>query len=270
MEKNRVPTNAGAKRSKAVAKKPRKPGGDRPAKTSGPRLYTLEVVLTSGPVREEFLMVNPTISRTIQIRGDQTLIDLHHAINSSFDRDDDHLYGFFIPEGEGKYGGKELTLGVLVSSLNLRAGRVLRYHFDFGDDWIHDVKVTAVDKPDPDETYPRVTETVGKSPPQYPNMEQEDLDEDEDDEDWDEEEELTEGAAADVSLLIGEMHLKEGEFAKAVEAFTRAIESNPKAADEYEGRARAYQALAAEDERKARELRVEAARLETKHPRAKS
>ena len=148
----------------------------------------------------------------------------------------------------------------MLSSLNLRVGRLLRYHFDFGDDWTHDVKVKAVGAPDPDEKYPKVVQKVGESPPQYPNMEEEGWEDEADD--WDEEEveELPEEAAADVSLLIGEMHLKEGESRPApVEAFTRSIEANPQAADEYEGRARAYRALAAEDERKARELRAEQA-----------
>jgi tetratricopeptide (TPR) repeat protein len=63
--------------------------------------------------------------------------------------------------------------------------------------------------------------------------------------------------AADVGCLIGEMHLRDGDFARAVEAFTRAIETNP-AADEYEGRARAYRALAFADERRALELRAAA------------
>src|SRR5436309_23984 len=60
-------------------------------------------------------------------------------------------------------------------------------------------------------------------------------------------------AAADVGCLIGEMHLRKGDYHKAIEAFTRAIENQP-TADAYEGRARAYQALAAVDEQKALEL----------------
>jgi tetratricopeptide (TPR) repeat protein len=63
--------------------------------------------------------------------------------------------------------------------------------------------------------------------------------------------------AADVGCLIGEMHLREGEYARAVDAFTRAIETNP-SADEFEGRARAYRALAFADERRAMELRAAA------------
>jgi tetratricopeptide (TPR) repeat protein len=62
------------------------------------------------------------------------------------------------------------------------------------------------------------------------------------------------GAAADMRCLVGEMHLNNGEYHKAIEAFTRALESNP-TADVYEGRAQAYRALAEADERKARELR---------------
>ena len=66
--------------------------------------------------------------------------------------------------------------------------------------------------------------------------------------------EIPEDAAADVGCLIGEMHLKQGDFAKAVEAFTRSLETDP-SADAYEGRARAYRGLALLDERKAQELR---------------
>jgi uncharacterized protein HemY len=50
------------------------------------------------------------------------------------------------------------------------------------------------------------------------------------------------------------MHLKQAEYEKAVEAFTRAIESNP-TPDVYEGRAKAYRALAERDERQAQDLR---------------
>jgi uncharacterized protein HemY len=60
-------------------------------------------------------------------------------------------------------------------------------------------------------------------------------------------------SAADVSCLIGEQHLRDGEFAKAVEAFTRSLETEP-SADAYAGRARAHRALAEADERAAQGL----------------
>ena len=46
------------------------------------------------PVTEKFAKKNPEISRTIQIRGDQTLEDLHHAIFDAFDRGEEHMYEF--------------------------------------------------------------------------------------------------------------------------------------------------------------------------------
>lgn len=67
---------------------------------------------------------------------------------------------------------------------------------------------------------------------------------------------IEESAAADVGCLVGEMHLAKHEYHKAIEAFTRAIENEP-TADAFEGRARAYSALALLDETRARELRGE-------------
>jgi tetratricopeptide (TPR) repeat protein len=67
--------------------------------------------------------------------------------------------------------------------------------------------------------------------------------------------ELTEGGAvADMGCLIGEMHLRQSEYEKAIEAFTRAIETRP-VPDLYEGRARAYRGLAERDESAAALLR---------------
>jgi hypothetical protein len=69
---------------------------------------------------------------------------------------------------------------------------------------------------------------------------------------------IPEGAAADVGCLIGEMHLQNKEFHKAIEAFSRAIANDP-TPDAYDGRARAYRALAVLDEHSAGELRARSA-----------
>jgi hypothetical protein len=60
------------------------------------QLYTLEVCLLSGPVTEKFAKKNSTVSRTIQIRGDQTLERLHQAIFQAFGRWEQHMYEFQI------------------------------------------------------------------------------------------------------------------------------------------------------------------------------
>ena len=173
------------------------------------RLYTLQVCLITGPVTEEFAKANPVVSRTIQIRGDQTLADLHKAIFSAFDRDDEHMYEFQLggkgpmdpnarryvlpmvaddPFDEGWPAG--LVDGTPIGSLNLEVNEPFGYWFDFGDDWWHQINVRAIDAEAPPGKYPRITERVGESPPQYPDLddeEDEDLDDEEDSEGADEE-----------------------------------------------------------------------------------
>lgn len=65
---------------------------------------------------------------------------------------------------------------------------------------------------------------------------------------------MGEEAVADVGLLVGEQHLRDGHFSQAVEAFTRTLGVEP-TADAYEGRATAYRSLAEADEQEARRLR---------------
>ena len=72
------------------------------ARTAGSdrKLYTLDVSVIDGPMTESFLKKNKVVSRIIQIRGDQTLAELHRAIFAAFDREREHRYEFQIG-GEG-------------------------------------------------------------------------------------------------------------------------------------------------------------------------
>jgi hypothetical protein len=227
------------------------------------RLYTLTVALVSGPVSPEFVRNNPVVSRTIRIRGDQTLAELHQAIFAAFGRRQEQMYEFQFgkgpadPEGpryvlpgaagmavEGGRPPAGLVTDTTLDSLGLEVGRSFGYWFDFAADWWHRVRVTAVENKKPRGHYPRVTKRVGDDPPQNPD-------------------EIPGAAAgpqnisgeeaADVSCLIGELHLSKGDYPKAVEAFSRAIETRP-TPDAHGGRARAYRALAARDERRAQDL----------------
>jgi hypothetical protein len=143
------------------------------------RLYVLGVYLVGGPVGENF--ANKVISRVIEIRGDQTLEQLHHAIFKAYDRSDEHLYEFqfgkrpFDPEGP-KYGiadpqskkkGDGDARTTKLDDLDLKPERVFGYWFDFGDDWYHQVQVDRIEHAIPTVAYPRVVKRVGKSPPQY-------------------------------------------------------------------------------------------------------
>jgi hypothetical protein len=142
-------------------------------------LYVVSVFLTGGPVNEKF--ANKVVSRTIEIRGDQTLEHLHQAIFEAFDRFDEHLYEFqfgkrpFDPKGpnygipdphERKKGYGDARTTTL-DALKLKPDRVFGYLFDFGDEWFHQIQVERIEQAIPTVTYPRVIKRVGKSPPQY-------------------------------------------------------------------------------------------------------
>jgi hypothetical protein len=137
-----------------------------------------------------------SIWRRIAVRGDQTLDDLHEAIFQAFDRDDEHLYSFFFPRPGRKgraalrdaeeythpfnatkpdpFADKPLKNAgtTRLSALGLKAGRTFLYLFDFGDEWWHEITVEETDAPDDKGQYPRIIEKRGKSPPQYPDLEE--------------------------------------------------------------------------------------------------
>lgn len=166
-------------------------GMQRPASkdTKGKEeLFTVEVFIINGPMTKKFVRKNKVVSRTIQIRGDQTLQNLHEAIFDAFDREEEHMYEFQV-DGKGpmdpdarKYGlavpegpfNDEKPAGdvskTTMSSVGLKVGDTFGYWFDFGDDWWHQINVVAIDDKIPAGKYPKVTKQVGESPPQYADL----------------------------------------------------------------------------------------------------
>jgi len=159
------------------------------------RLYTLEVFIIDGPITGKFLKKNKELSRTIQIRGDQSLEVLHEEIFKAFDREEEHMYEFQIG-GKGPmdprarhYVLPEATHGLFaepmpagkvnrktIESLGLKVNEAFGYWFDFGNDWWHQINVVAIEDEVPPGKYPRVIKRIGESPPQYIDWEKEDMD----------------------------------------------------------------------------------------------
>ncbi len=163
----------------------------QPAQQDTVRLYTLEVFIISGPVARKFAKKNPVVSRTIQIRGDQTLEDLHHAVFDAFGRWEEHMYEFqfgkrpmdpkarryVLPDAlEIQKGQPNPPVGrvdqTTIDSLGLKVGDRFGYWFDFGDDWWHQINVDAIEDKAPRGKFPKVTKRVGESPPQYADEEE--------------------------------------------------------------------------------------------------
>lgn len=137
------------------------------------------------------------IWRTIAIRGDQTLNDLHETIFVAFDRHDTHLYSFYLTTGGGmgrgrlrdapKYshplcfqeGHDPLDTNHfnaeerIIKDLSLTLKQKFEYLFDFGDEWWHEITVENVERTQPGVKYPLIIERRGESPPQYTDPEDE-------------------------------------------------------------------------------------------------
>ena len=184
------PTEGGRGKRMARSRKPAAKASP-PTEQEKVRLYTLDVFIISGPVAEKFAKKNPVMSRTIQIRGDQTLEDLHHAVFDAFGRSDEHMYEFQFGKGpmdpkarryvlpsafEGQSGEDNPAAGrvdtTTIDSLGLKVGDRFGYWFDFGDDWWHQINVEGVEDKVPRGKFPKVTKRVGKSPPQYADEEE--------------------------------------------------------------------------------------------------
>jgi Plasmid pRiA4b ORF-3-like protein/LexA DNA binding domain len=175
-----IPAWNNRKAAGSLARPRNTPSGPAAQPAAAPmNLYVLFVYMTGGPTGKKF--ANKEISRVIEIRGDQTLEELHQAIFKAYDRWDEHPYEFqlgkrpFDPDGPNygvvnpnatkkKYGDASTTK---IDDLELKQHRVFGYWFDFGDDWFHQVQVERIERAIPTVTYPRVTKRVGKSPPQY-------------------------------------------------------------------------------------------------------
>ena len=115
--------------------------------------------------------------RTIDVRSNQTLEDLHYAIQDAFGWDDDHLYAFFLSgkawdtstayfRPEGRQQGMR-SARTRLDRLGLVPRKRCLYIFDFGDEWRHEVRVEKAGLSADGGEYPRIVEEHGQAPPQY-------------------------------------------------------------------------------------------------------
>jgi len=137
------------------------------------RIYTFKVSLKDAP----------RIWRKIEVRGDQTLHQLHKAIFNAFERFEEHLYAFFLSnkpwDSSTEYGLPDSeseaknAKRAKIDSLGLRAKKSFLYLFDFGDEWWHSIELLGVKEEECMGKYPRIVESEGEAPPQYPPCDEE-------------------------------------------------------------------------------------------------
>jgi len=125
-------------------------------------------------LRIDLAQLKPAIWRRLEVAADITLAQLHRVIQMAFDWDDSHLHGFEI---DGQVYGRPMPgpFGAEMDDLDERKFRLgdvasvgsrITYTYDFGDDWIHLVKVEKVLPPAPGVGYPRCTAGKNAAPPE--------------------------------------------------------------------------------------------------------
>src|SRR5664279_1100758 len=103
----------------------------------------------------------PPIWRRLEIPADISLARLHTVIQIAFGWDDSHLHVFETPYGS--FGTADADLGhrsetsVTLEQVAPAVNSTMRYTYDFGDDWDHDILVEKVLDHDEAAAYPRCT-----------------------------------------------------------------------------------------------------------------
>ncbi len=122
-------------------------------------------------------MWDKRIFRTIELRSEQILDNLHFAIQEAIGWDADHLYAFYLNgklydeqyafvcsvDEEALFSTDEAVIG----ELGLVVKQKFVYLFDFGDSHQFEVEVLGIHPQTKKGKYPRVVESQGTAPRQY-------------------------------------------------------------------------------------------------------
>ena len=130
-------------------------------KSAGPApIYQIKIGLRGA---------KPPIWRRLLVPANVSLAELHDIIQAAFAWDDSHMHVFETPYGE--FGMADRELGhraegpVALEQVASRVKDKIRYTYDFGDNWSHDIEVEKVLDRDPALTYPRCTGGRRAAPP---------------------------------------------------------------------------------------------------------
>ena len=129
----------------------------KPART----VHRVKITLRGG---------KPPIWRRLEVPSTIMLRDLHDAIQAAFGWAGYHLWVFETPDGD--YGMPDSEVGhhdaarVTLDRVAPRTGDRIRYTYDFGDDWQHDIVVEDVLAAEPGVAYPRFVAGRRACPPE--------------------------------------------------------------------------------------------------------
>lgn len=116
-------------------------------------IYQLKVVLKG---------VKPPVWRRLLVPGDTRLSRFHRILQTAMGWQDSHLHAYSVRQSNHIPNEARVTLAQLLLFEKSR----LRYEYDFGDSWEHDVVVEKFLEPEKGVRYPRCTAGKGACPPE--------------------------------------------------------------------------------------------------------
>lgn len=107
-------------------------------------------------------------SKTIDVKDDFTLHELHRLILNLVDFDDDHLHEFYVGKNP-RSKPSEVPDDARLNEIYPITGLKLYYLFDFGANWLFEIKKERKKIAfDDSQNYPVLVESTGVNPDQYP------------------------------------------------------------------------------------------------------
>ena len=111
--------------------------------------------------------------RTVEVKENMRLKELHQYIQDIVEFDDDHLYEFTI-QTSPRNRGQKVSKAAKLNEIYPLSGEKLYYLFDFGDCWLFQIKKLRKKKSiELGKKYPILIESSGINPEQYPEYEDE-------------------------------------------------------------------------------------------------
>ncbi|MDI1294198.1 MAG: plasmid pRiA4b ORF-3 family protein [Methylobacter sp.] len=116
--------------------------------------------------------ISPMVWRRLLVRSDSTIADLHYTIQIAIGWSDVHLNRFHIHGQDfGVYHDGGISFSdnpekVLLSAFGFRTRERFLYEYDFGDEWLHEVRIEKRLPLNPKKTYPVCIDGKHAAPPE--------------------------------------------------------------------------------------------------------
>ena len=116
-------------------------------------------------------VTKPPVWRRVQLRADTRLDQLHEILQAALGWENYHLHAFSF--GDERFGPRDAELALdFGDERQVTLGEVtdlgarIRYTYDFGDSWEHEILFEDLLDPDPDSHYPILVAAKGACPPE--------------------------------------------------------------------------------------------------------